>query len=115
MRISIAKPLPPANELAEILRQEFSDHYSYQLFGLGTAKTIIVGKSTWIGAQISVRENEISIQGTPPSVLAGLLSFLGLTELGAGLVFFMGKFWNIPTQWRLLEKEIGLFLKRKYS
>jgi hypothetical protein len=115
MRISLSTPPPPASELAEILRQEFSDRYSYQLFGLGAAKSIIVGKTTWIGAQISVRENEISIQGIPPSVLAGLLSFLGLTELGAGLVFFMGKFWNIPTQWRQFEKEIGLFLKHKYS
>jgi hypothetical protein len=115
MRIHLSKPLPPASELAEVLRQEFSDRYAYQLFGLGNAKTIIVGKTTWIGAQISVRENEISIQGTPPSVLAGLLSFLGLTELGVCLVLFMGKFWNIPSQWRQFEKEIGLFLKQKYS
>jgi hypothetical protein len=114
MRISTTKTPPPAKDLMEILKREFSGRYSYTLFGLGE-KSVIVGKSTFVGAQISVKGNEITIQATPPSVWAGLLSFIGLTELGFVLIFFVVKYWALPTDWKGLEKEIGLFLKHKYS
>ena len=81
MQIVTAKTLPSAADLVNILQKEFSPHYSYKLFGLGQ-KSILVGKSTLVGAQISLRANEITIQASYPSILGGILTTLGLTELG---------------------------------
>ncbi len=91
MKITTTKALPTPTELADILKKEFSAEYSYKLFGLGK-KSIIVGKSAFIGAQVSVSGNEISVQATPPSVFAGLLSALSLTELALVFVpvFYLG-------------------------
>ena len=115
MLIPISKPAPSPKELAQILQKEFSTQYSYKLFGLGKAKSLLVGKSTMVGAQISIRENEMIIQGTPPSVLGGLLSSVGITEVGFALIFLLGTPWGLSSQWKTLEKEIGLFLKQKFN
>ena len=60
MKILTAKIPPSTKELAEILKQEFSDHYSYKQLGLGEEKNIIVQKSTFVGVQISKSGNEIT-------------------------------------------------------
>jgi hypothetical protein len=115
MLIPITKPAPSPQELAQILQGEFSPQYSYKLFGLGKAKSLLVGKSIMVGAQISIRNNEITIQGSPPSIFGGLLSFLGITEIGLALIFFLGTPWALYAQWKSLEKELGLFLKQKFN
>jgi hypothetical protein len=115
MLIPISKPAPTPQELAHMLQGEFSPQYSYKLFGLGKAKSLLVGKSPMVGAQISIRPNEITIQGSSPSILGGLLSFLGITEMGFALIFFLGTPWALYSQWRSLEKELGLFLKQKFN
>ena len=88
MTISTTKPLPASKELVEILKKDFSETHDYKLFGLGK-KSIIVGQSTLVGAQISVFENDIMIQSTIPNELGGLFSFMGLTELGVFLLPFI--------------------------
>jgi hypothetical protein len=107
MNVPLTAPPPSTKELVAVLRQEFSEHYSYRLFGLGNAKSIIVRKSTFVGAQISINAHEIAIRATPPSILAGFLNFFRLTELG--------EIWSLPPQWSALEREIGTFLKHKYN
>jgi hypothetical protein len=113
MRISTSKTLPPASELLEVLKQEFSSEYSYKLFGAGNDKTIIVGKSTFVGAQISARGNEIVIQPTPPSLPASsFFSVVAFTEFAFILAFFG---WGLKAKWIKLEKEIATFLYQKYN
>ena len=115
MRIQVSKRLPPLKELVRIFKQEFSNHCSYVLFGVGE-KSILVGRSTLVGVQISVRENEVSITSSPPSLFAGILQTLGLTEL---VIFLFPVFFReglpLPSKYVELEKEIGTFLLRKYG
>jgi len=113
MRISTSKKLPSTAELIGILKQELHQNYSYKLFGLGSEKTIIVTKSSSVGAQISVRGNEIMIQGTPPPPVAYFVSFLCWTEFAALLLFFMG--WSTRSKLIELEKELAVFLNNKYN
>jgi hypothetical protein len=115
MQIATSKTLPSAQELVKVLKQEFSNQYSYKLFGLGK-KSIIIGKSTLVGAQISIRENEITIQATAPSLVGGILSAFGSTELAVFLLpVFFRKGLLLPSQRSEFEKEIGLFFKHKYN
>jgi hypothetical protein len=113
MRIPTTKTPPPAAELLEILKHELSSQYSYKLFGVGDNKTIMVGKSTFVGAQISVNGNEIVIQSVPPSVPASsIFSIMAFTEF-AFVLAFLG--WGLKTKWVKLEKELGTFLHHKYN
>jgi hypothetical protein len=115
MQIVTSKTLPSIPELVEVLKQEFSNDYSYKLFGVGQ-KSIMVGKSALVGAQISIRENEMVIQATPPSIIGGIVAALGGTELGVFLLpIFFRKGMLLPSQRSEVEKEIGIFLKQKYN
>ena len=107
MKILTSKTPPSIKEMTEVLKQEFSDRYSYKLFSFGKEKSIIVGKTTFIGAQISRSGNEITIEGVWPSIPAILLSFF--LQLSTGFST------ESRSQWTKFEKEIGLFLTRKYN
>lgn len=113
MKISTSKNLPSAAELIAILKQEFSERYSFKLFGLGKEKTILVGESTFIGAQISIGENEMTIQGATPSLPAAFISFLAITEFAFLLLAFLGL--SSGSKMRTLEKKIAIFLKARYN
>ena len=113
MRISTQQPPPNTASLISILKQELPSHYSCTLYGLGKDKSIIVSKSSSVGAQISIRDNEITIQGTPPPPVAYFVSFLGWTEFAFLLLAFVG----LSTKSKLeeFEKELAIFLKKKYG
>lgn len=110
MRIVTSQTPPTLSELAEILKQELAGHYSYKLFGLGQ-KSLLVGRSRFIGAQITINDQEISIQTSSPSLFIGMLLSLAypLPILLIPLYLLEG---CGPGD---LEKEIGLFLKHKYT
>jgi hypothetical protein len=109
MKVVTSKSLPSTQELAVIIQTEFSGRYTCKLFGIGQHKTIMVRQSPFSGAQISLRANEITIQGVPSPVLA----IMSLTELAAVLVFCLG--WVLSAPWKKLEKEIAVFLHKKYQ
>lgn len=110
MRLTATKPLPDNNELIEILKNEFSTDYSYELFGIDGQKTILIGKSPFVGAQVSLRKNEITIQPTPPSVVTGnFLFFFSLVGIDVVLGVLFG------TKLKRMEKEVAEFLKSKFS
>ncbi|SFT50939.1 hypothetical protein SAMN04489724_1066 [Algoriphagus locisalis] len=106
---------PPSNaELLSFLKSELPTDYTSKLFGLGH-KSIIVQKSTFLGVQISNRENEISIIASPPSYGGGLLSGLAMTELA---IVILPIFWFTgasPSRFRKLEKEVAGLIKDKYN
>lgn len=111
MKISTSKNLPSATELIEILKQEFSGSHSYRLIGLGKDKTILVGASTFVGAQISIGENEITVQGVPPCLPAAyFVSFLAITEFA----FFLIALMSTTSKLKLLEKDVAIFLKNRF-
>jgi hypothetical protein len=105
MTISATKPIPSNLRLEDILSQEFSGTYKYKKFGLGDENSIIVGKSPFVGVQISKTDKEFIIQGTPPTLGGGILSFL-LSAIGMGY---------FPSELRQLEKEVASFLTRKFN
>lgn len=108
MKLLTSKMPPSTNELVEILKREFSDRYTYEMFGLGNEKSILVKKSFFVGAQISKRENEFMIDGIHPSISSSLIALL-LQVLGSLYILFS------PSPYRKLEKEIGVFLKQKFN
>ena len=108
MKLITLKTPPATNDLIEVLKKEFSDRYTYQVFGLGSEKTIIVQKSFFIGAQISKRDKEFTIYGIQPTISSTLIA-LALQVLANSYILFS------PSAYRKLEKEIGLFLRTKYS
>jgi hypothetical protein len=103
------KKAPSCEEILRNLKREFSNTYAYDLFGLGSEKSIIVRKSPFVGVQISKRGNGFSIQAMMPlSVTNWFLSlFLSLYASGAMVM------WTSP--YKKLENEIALFLKNRYE
>jgi len=115
MRIKLSKQLPATDELMNILKREFSNRYSFKMFGLGK-QSILVGKSSLIGAQVSIRQNEVSIDASPPSFFGSVLQLIGITELAVFLLpFLFVEGLSSPSKYRVLEKDIGTFLVHKYS
>ncbi len=105
---------PSYADLLRFLENELPSGYTSKLFGLGD-KSIIVQKSTFLGVQLTVRENEISIIASAPSYVGGLLSGLAMTELA---VVILPIFWLTgasPSGFRKLEKEVAILLKEKYN
>ena len=68
--------------------------------------SIIVKKSFWIGAQITMRNKEIELDFTYPNLISGIL--------GAMLIY-ISAFSSIPRSWYQLERELGTFLTRNYG
>ena len=115
MRIEFSKPLPSIKALTTLLKTRFSNQYTVRNYGLGQ-QSIIVGKSTLVGAQISVDKNEISIDWTPPTAIGSLLMFLGITEFAViFLPFLLKESAAYPPHSVALQKEIGTFLKKELS
>jgi hypothetical protein len=69
--------LPNFNELIEVLKRQFSNHSVYT-FDSKPQKSIIVRKSALVGAQVTVRDNEIMVDACCPNIfisaLIGLIS-----------------------------------------
>lgn len=108
------KNTPSNGELLEMLQKEFPSSYTFKLFGLGK-KTIMMRKSTFLGVQITIRENQISVIASPPSFWAGIFSGLAMTELGVLILPIALLSGVSPRKFRKLEKEVGLFVKERYS
>jgi len=93
--------------LAGILQKEFSGRYSFKIFSRRNERSIIVRKSTFVGAQISKSENEITIEFVQPSIPAVVFAFL---------LIFVGLYAPLsPFAGKKLEKEMALFLYQKYN
>lgn len=95
---------PNLNNLIQELKNEFSDRYTFKIFGLGSQKSILVRKSAWVGVQITVYGNEIIIDGSFPNIISSsLMTLLSLSTIAP------------VSKWHELEKKITVFLKRKYN
>lgn len=115
MRIEFSKQLPSIHELTALLRDRFADQYTVRTSSVGQP-SVIIGKSTLVGAQVSVDKNELSIDWTPPTIIGGILLSLGMTELAIIIVPFLLKdSLSYQSKSTKLRKEIGSFLKQQLS
>lgn len=71
-----AKQLPDFNEMLLTLKSHFSSYEVYTLYSI-PQKSIIVRKSATIGAQITIRDNEIIVDACCPNIfISALLGFI---------------------------------------
>ena len=115
MRIQVSKKLPSVSELVRILKSELPTHYSCKPFGIGK-KTILIGRSTLVGAEVSINKNHVSISSSPPSVFASFLLSLAFAETVILLLpIIFGEGLPGPSKYLELEKEIGLLIRNMYQ
>ena len=108
------KTTPTNEELITLLRKELPSHYSVREYGLGK-KTVMIRKSAFIGAQITVRKNEIAVDESTPSVAGGILSSLVMIELASLIVFIFASDGATWSKLQNFEKEMASFLKEQYN
>jgi hypothetical protein len=85
--------------------KEAFPRYSLKPFGFEKNESILIAKSWFIGAQISKRDNQITIQGTPPTFLAGITVF----------ILSLAGFASYTTEFKKLEKEVASLLHQKFN
>ena len=105
MIVKITDKAPKLSDLLQTLRNRYSDRYAVSMFEFGQP-SIIVKKSFWVGAQITIRKKEIDLNFTYPSLISGVL--------GATLLY-IGAFSNLIRSWYSLERELGTFLRKQYG
>ena len=97
--IVIAKQLPDFNELLLTLKSQYSNYAVYTSYSI-PRKSIIVRKSAAVGAQITVRGNEIIVDACCPNIFISAL--IGLISI-------------IFPPYHNFEIRIADFLKNKYN
>lgn len=108
MKVFTVQKSPTTPELMDVLKHQFSDEYSYTQFGLGSEKSIIVRKSPFVGVQVSVMGDEVTVTGIMPSLTGNVFLFIDFLLSGMATLLF-------GSSTKKLEKELALFLKEKYS
>ena len=107
MRIPVSDSIA-TKELLGTLKRKYANRYSCRYSEFGLEPSIIIRKSTWVGAQTTIREKEIELDFTFPTIATSL----------AGTVAFYSGIAAIPSvinSWFALEKDLGRFLTRKYA
>lgn len=108
MKVFTVQKSPSTQDLVEILKREFSDKYTYTLFGLDSKKSVIVRKPTFVGAQVYIKEIEVTVTGLQPSVTGNLFMFIDFLMFDTAIMsLFFG------SSCKKLEKEVAVFLKQK--
>lgn len=104
MKIKTNKTLPTREELLPMLQQEFGDKYEFYLFGWGAGKSIMVKKTSAVGARIMLKpsKNQIVVVGDFPSkILQGLFG-------GLILIAF------VYSSWKKIENEMAAYFEKLY-
>ena len=104
MTISASKAPTSIAGLKSVLGEAFPK-YSSKLFGFQKDESILISKSLFVGVQISKRNNNITIQGAPPTVLAGIVVF----------VLALAGFAAYTNEVKKLEKEVASLLYQKFN
>jgi len=101
--------IPQLLELPRILKQEFSNQYSYKILEIGPGKSILIKKSFMVGVQITQKGEEISVQGSFPSIATSIFASIifGLLHIYLPSVF--------ASSWMNFEHELAVFLNQKYK
>lgn len=105
MKVFTIKQNPSTEQIEQGLRQEFASRYAYRFFGIDRNRSIIVRKSEFIGAQISIIGNQITVHAITPNLLVSFVDMF-LNGLIGGLFY---------APLKKLEKDLLVFLKNKYA
>ncbi|WP_111672341.1 hypothetical protein [Algoriphagus litoralis] len=108
------KTTPTNEELLSLLRKELPSDYSLREFGLDK-KTVMIKKSAFIGAQVTVRKNEIAIDESTPSVVGGILSSLAMIELASLIVFIFACGATTRAKFQAFEREMAALIFKLYN
>ena len=101
--------------MKESIASKFAGDYTIKTYGFDK-KSILVGTSSMIGAEITLYDQEVAISYSPPSFVGGLLLSLGFSELVLLLLpWIVKERLNPDASYRKLEKEIGQFLYQRYN
>jgi hypothetical protein len=104
MTLTTSKAPSSVASLISDLKESFP-RYSHKTFGIGKNESILIAKSSFIGVQVSKRDSDITIQGTPPTFLAGIVVF----------VLSLAGFASYTTEFKKLEKEVASVLNQKFK
>lgn len=116
MKVLATKKIPSIGSLIEMMRQDFSDQYSYKSIGIGKHKSIIVQKSTFVGVQISVNKNEIIIDEAVPTIKGIFINFLLQFFLGLAVsIMQFGSPFFKSSPWRKFKNEVVVYLRHKFN
>ena len=105
MKVLVSHMPADYNELLADLRQGFNQDYSYELFGFGLGRSVVIRKGPFVGVRVFLRpkKNRIIVSGHFPSTFVQV--FLG------GLIFIA----FVYGKWKRMERETAAFLKDKYG
>jgi hypothetical protein len=98
-----ASKSPDFKELIQDLKSHFGQCAVYE-FGSKPTKSIIVRKSATVGAQLTIRENEINVVACYPNLF--ISTFMSLVTASTIFPF---------NSWPAFEKKVLKFLSRKYG
>ena len=111
MKILTSKKALSTKELAGVLKRGLPKKYSYELFGLDSEQSIIVRKSPFVGAQISHKGNELTIQGIAPSKASW--PFILIAMLMSGIPHIANFLFG--SKWVKLESELAIYLNHELN
>jgi len=106
MKVFTVEQNPSPEQIVAMLEKEFSSKYSYTFFGLGKNRSIVVRKSEFVGAEISISGNQITVHAMSPNLL---FSFLDPFLTGMNVI---GSVFKSPL--KKLEADLVSFLKSRY-
>lgn len=103
----IAKPttISTLRDIEDKLKKNYKNKYSFGNFGFRKDNSVIVKKSFLVGAQVSIINGSIDIEGIIPGYISSLVStfFHFLSGLGSPYPFKIFK----VSPWKKLEDEIA--------
>ncbi|MEM9325776.1 MAG: hypothetical protein AAGA85_08975 [Bacteroidota bacterium] len=118
MKIQLSKAAPTAKDLLDRLKKRFSNQYAVEASGWSQER-IVIKESYLVGAEVSIREQEISIESARASKFERIAT--GLGYLTAFILFFIpfmvreSQTAQSRPKYKALELEIGNFLKQEFN
>lgn len=105
IEIHTAKQVPSLEEVQQKLAQKFGNQYGINPFGWGYGKSVMVKKTSFVGARVFVREKKREI------MVQGFFGSLWPAALFGGLLFYG----FLYSKWKKMEEEVGEYLKQEYG
>ena len=116
MKIPLKSKSPTIPELIDTLNNEREARLSYEKFGMGVGKTVVVKKSFCVGAEITCDKQSITVERLIPSIGVSMISnfFTFLISGIAAPLWRLGDLFG-GSDWQKFEKEITQILYKKYG
>lgn len=107
MIISTSKHLPKLSDFYQLLKGEFPTKRVQLVQGLGSTKTIVVRKSSFVGVQITAQDDQLRVDGTFPSIFTSIIATVALWSTGFSSPFDRSRM--------RFEREVSSLLSKKFG